>query len=173
MGKIFLIISLLILLLGVPAVIILISQETGFRLGAQNPNLPENVQTSGITFQSARIIWQTKNPSQGAINYGLSASNLTLIQPESGSGTNHQVTLERLLPNKQYFFVIKVGEETYDDHGQPYTFSTLAKSPSPTPKALSEEELQKAMGTNNPEYDFNSDGIVNTLDLLLLRQKVK
>ncbi len=175
--KIYLIVGLLFLLGSVVAGILLMRQKISFRLGAQDPNKPESVQVSAITEQSATITWTTKNPTQGLVSYGLTATNLSLIQPESSPAVNHQVALMRLLPGSTYFFVIKSESQTFDNNGQPYTFNTLAKENTPTPTepikplTLTEEGLQAAMGTDNQVYDLNKDGIVNTLDLLLLRQE--
>lgn len=177
-GKIFLIIGILILLLGVPAGIMVISQRTGFRLGAKSTDQPEGVQISSITEQSARITWISKNPSQGLISYGLSPTDLTLIKPETVPAINHQIDLIKLFPETKYFFVIKVADKVFDNNDQPYTFTTLEKEiiPSPTIKpspSLTEEGMQAVMGTDNPTYDLNKDGVVNAYDLLLLRQQNK
>ena len=173
--KIFLIIGLLILLIGVPLGIYLVSQSATFRLGAQDPNQPENVQVANINQNSAKISWTTPQAAQSLISYGLSTNNLTLIQSESTPTTNHQVTLLRLRDNSRYFFVIKVGQKTYtDEDNQPYNLTTLSKVaspiPSPTTPVLSETGLKAAMGTSNTSYDLNKDGIVNFLDLQLFRR---
>lgn len=175
-GKIFLIIGIVILALGIPIGIFLLKQKVVFKLGAQNPNRPENVQVTGITEEQATINWTTKNPIQSLISYGLSPANLSLLQPEAAPAINHQVRLVRLLPGSNYYFVIKAEEKTFDNNGQPYVFTTLSKatptpSPSVSPSVITEEELEKAMGTNNPNYDLNKDGVVSTLDLLLFRQQ--
>jgi len=176
--KIFLIIGILILLISVPAAVFVLKQQTIFKLGAQTANKPENVQVTNITEQTATIIWTTQKAIQGLVSYGLSPTNLTLIQPETAPAINHQVNLTGLLPGSSYFFVIKIGDKTFDNNGQPYTFATKPReappTPSPTPMtSLTEEGLEAAMGTNNPVYDLNKDGIVNTLDLLLFRQQNK
>lgn len=180
-GKIFLIIGLVILLLGIPLGIIFLGSRTSFRLGATDPNKPENVRVSGITENSAAVSWTTKSAVQSLVSFGLSTDNLTLIQPETSPTASHQLELTRLLPQSNYYFVIKVGEKVFDNNGQPFSFITLAKkeilpSPTPTtkiPASLNETDLEAAMGTNNPIYDLNKDGIVNTLDLLLFRQRQK
>jgi ABC-type uncharacterized transport system permease subunit len=173
--KILLIIGILILVLGVPAGVFLLKQQTIFHLGAQSSNQPENVQVADITDQSATINWTTKSASQGLVSYGLSADNLTLIQPEAAASINHQVILRGLLAGSNYFFIIKADEKTFDNNGQPYSFTTKIKqiSPTPTVRPLNEAGLEAAMGTANTTYDLNRDGIVNSLDLLILRQQTK
>jgi len=170
--KLFLIIGVLIVLLGIPTAIFVLKQKTAFKLGAQTSNEIENLQITNITEQEASILWTTKNPTQGMINYGLSPNNLTLIQPENTPTVNHKINLTNLLPASNYFFVIKIGDKIFDNQGQPYTFTTKPKiSPCPTEVAsLSEEGFLKAMGTNDSTYDLNKDGVVNISDLLLFRQ---
>ena len=172
--KIFIIIGVLILLLGVPAAILVLKQQTVFKLGAQTVEKPENIQVADTTEQSATITWTTPKATQGIISYGLSPTNLTLVQPENAPAINHQLTIANLLPGSNYFFVIKIANKTFDNNGQPFTFTTKAREITPSPTAipsLTEKDLQKAMETNNPAYDLNKDGIVNTLDLLLFRQQ--
>jgi len=176
--KIFLITGALILFISVPTAIFILKQPTIFKLGAQVQNKPENVQVSNITEQGATITWITQKAIQSLVSYGLSPNNLTLIQPEAAPAINHQINLTSLLPGSNYFFVIKAEDKTFNNNGQPYTFTTKLKevplTPSPTPEtSLTEEKLEAAIGTSNPLYDLNKDGIVNTLDLLLLRQQNK
>jgi len=191
-NKIFLIIGVLILLIGIPAAILVLKQQTVFRLGAQTVNKPENIQIINITEKTATITWTTPKATQGVINYGVSPTNLTLVQLENSPAINHQVNLINLLPATTYFFTIKIGNQTFDNNGQPFTFTTKSALPSSTPtpiptsipkptispsspsspaSSLTEKDFQSAIGTNNPTYDLNKDGIVNTADLLLFRQQ--
>jgi hypothetical protein len=198
--KVVLIIGVLILVISVPVAILVLKQGAIFKLGAQTVNKAENVQVVNITEKSATITWTTQKATQGLINYGISPTNLTLVQIESSPAINHQINLINLLPATTYFFTIKIGNQTFDNNGQPFTFTTKTKatfpspSPSPSPSpistptptskptttssptlsppsSLTEEGFQTAIGTNNPTYDLNKDGIVNTADLLLFRQQ--
>jgi len=182
--KIFLII-IAILIISIPTAVFILKQQTVFKLGAQTINKPENVQITNITEKSATVSWSTQKATQGVINYGISSTNLTLIQTESSPVINHRVNLINLLPATKYFFVIKIADQTFDNGGQPFTFTTkeTGASSSPTPSLepnltisptlspLTEEGFQSAIGTNNATYDLNKDGIVNTADLLLFRQQ--
>lgn len=169
--KLLLIIGIAVLLIGIPVAIFLVSRPVGFRLGAQVPKAPENVAASGVTTTGATITWTTATAVQGGINYGLSTSSLIFFKPEISATTNHVVNLEGLVPASQYFFTIKIGEQSFDNSGQPWTFTT--KTAIPTPPALTEEGLMAVMGTSNATYDLNKDGIVNLMDLELLRQQAK
>ena len=169
--KLLLIIGVVILLLGIPVAIYLVSRPAGFRLGAQTPNTPEGVAVSGITTGGATITWTTAVAGQGGVSYGLSSSSLIFFKPDNAATTNHVINLEGLVGGSPYFFVVKVGENSYDNGGQPYTFQTKP-TPAPAP-VLTEEGLLGVMGTANTTYDLNKDGIVNLLDLELLRKQTK
>ena len=169
--RLLLIIGVAILLMGIPVAIYLVSRPAGFRLGAQTPNTPTGVAVSGITTSGATITWTTPVAVQGGVSYGLSASSLIFFKPDTAATTNHVINLEGLVSGSPYFFVIKVGENSYDNGGQPYTFETKP-TPTPTP-SLTEEGLLSAMGTANANYDLNKDGIVNLVDLELLRKQTK
>ena len=95
------------------------------------------------------------------------------VQTESRS-TIHSTTLSHLSPGKTYYYKIGVGEKIYDNEGIPYSFTTPkgeSQKEASTSEADSEEALKKAIGTDNPEYDLNGDGIVNAIDLMILRKK--
>jgi len=173
--KIFLFIGILILLISVPATILILKQQTVFKLGAQSSDEPTNIQITNLTERTATVVWTTQRATQGMISYGLSPNNLTLVQIENAPAVNHHIILSNLLPENTYFFVIKTADKTFDNNGQPFTFTTKPQettSPTTAPAPpISEEKLQSAMGTNDPNYDLNKDNIVNTLDLLLLREQ--
>ncbi|PIS14143.1 hypothetical protein COT65_00425 [Candidatus Shapirobacteria bacterium CG09_land_8_20_14_0_10_47_13] len=180
--KILLIIGVVILLLGIPVAIYLVSRPAGFRLGAQTPNTPEGVSVSGVTTSGATITWTTPIAGQGGVSYGLSASSLIFFKPDAGETTNHVINLEGLVGGSPYFFVIKVGENSYDNGGKPYTFETKPTPPPPLPlslptslppSSLTEEGLLGVMGTANAAYDLNKDGVVNLMDLEFLRKQTK
>ena len=165
------------MLIGIPAGILLYSSPTGFNLGAKDTNKPENVSATVLSPQSVSITWITGKAVQGGVGYGLSADSMTLFTAESGSTVNHAVTLEGLAPGKNYYYVVKINNQSYDNGGNPYTFMTsvgLTVTPTltPTPASLvpGESGFPSAFGTNDPAYDLNKDGIVNTLDLELFRK---
>lgn len=172
--QILLILGIAILLIGIPVGIILVSRPLGFRLGAKDPNKPENVSVSNIAAQNVTVTWTTSSAVQGGVSYGLSTNSMTLFKPEAGPAVNHSVSLDGLVAASKYYFVIKAGGQTFDDEGQSFTFTTAqAKAPTPTPTtpSLTEAGFLAAMGTTNSTYDLNKDGIVNTLDLELFRQQ--
>lgn len=172
MKKLFLIIVIIILLLGIPVGVVVVVRPTSFPLKATTPVTVEDVMVSGLTFSSATITWTTSVPAIGEINYGLTPP-VTFSQKEKAAVTNHLVILTELKEGAKYYFVIKIGDQLFDQNGQPYTFATKAKTaPTPLPTSPSDEEaLYQAMEVYDPLYDLNHDGVVNTLDLELFRRR--
>lgn len=179
--QILLIIGIAILLVGIPLGVFLMSNGSfGFKLGAQTDTLPQGVSVSNVTPNSVTITWSTGKSADGAVSYGLSANQMNITTQENSVGTiNHTVNLSGLVPNSHYYFVIVSGGEKHysnQETKEPYTFDTpqtrAVATPTPTTAAaLTELGFQMALGTNNPTYDLNKDGIVNTLDLQLFRQQ--
>lgn len=84
-----------------------------------------------VTGNSAIISWQSDDPTQGRVEYGTTATNLTMSAPETAATTTHALPLTLLVPDTQYYYLIKVGEATCDSSGQacgdscvPWSFST-------------------------------------------------
>ncbi len=72
------------------------------------------------TQTAATIRWRTDVPTQGRVAYGLSAGSLTESVTESGSGTEHEVRVTGLTPDRQYFYsvgtptqILQAGPDTY------------------------------------------------------------
>ena len=168
--QILLILGIAILLVGIPVAIVLVTKPMGFRLGAKSPNAAENVTATNLSAYSATISWSTANPALGGVDYGLSATSMTFYKPETESITTHTVTLDNLVAGTKYYYVVKVGDNTYNNNGDPFVFTTKSKEENPTP-TITEKDIIDAMGTNNPTYDLNKDGVVNSLDLELFRQQ--
>lgn len=166
----------LVLLVGLVAGVVLMSQKIINLEPKASLNAPESVSIWQISTDRATISWITASLIQGEVNYGVKPDALEFVKQEDKSTLNHVVKIEGLLPATKYFFVIKTGEQNFDDNGQPYSFTTLPQLTTPTPApspaaALTEEGLMSAIGTNDLQYDLNKDGVVNILDLELLRRK--
>lgn len=136
-------------------------------------NKPRNIRLAEVTSTSATISWTTDEPDYGFVSYGETMNLGKTVQTESRS-TIHSTTLSHLSPGKTYYYKIGVGEKIYDNEGIPYSFTTPkgeSQKEASTSEADPEEALKKAIGTDNPEYDLNGDGIVNAIDLMILRKK--
>ena len=160
-------------------------------LGGTNPkasvseNPPQNIRLSEVAPTEASITWTTEEPDYGFVSYGETMSLGRTVQTEERS-TVHSIALSHLSPGTTYYYKVGVGGEIYDNEGIPYSFTTpksgISESPTeeePTPKPTSkstdktrlEENLKKAIGTDAPEYDLNGDGVVNAIDLMILRKR--
>lgn len=125
---------------------------------------PVNVQTRVLSSDQVVISWTTEKEVISLVLYGNSPASLVQTQTELSSTRIHRVTLSDLIPGRNYYFQIQVGQEIYDDNGQPWFFSTPKLDSS---GEMTEEDLRNAYGTTDVRYDLNKDGIVNGFDLQL------
>ncbi len=100
------------------------------------------VTSQQVTGNSAVIAWQSDDPTQGRVEYGTTATNLAMSAPETAATSNHAVPLTLLIPDTQYYYLIKVGDATCDSSGQacgdscvPWSFSTTGISKQKDPVA--------------------------------------
>lgn len=134
-----------------------------------------------ITANSAEINFETARACQTQIVFGTSPDALLLKIPENMAVLNHKIKLSPLLPSTTYYYQIV----TKDEKELSPIKSFLTKSPEnqsasvniPTPiptvnpvENCSPEEFQKYYGTSNADYDFDKNGIVNSVDLILCRK---
>jgi hypothetical protein len=106
---------------------------------------PVDVIVTKITTQSASINWTTDEETQGTIEYGTSATQLTFFSPEPIKTQTHSVDLTLLTPGTTHFFVIRIGDQVYDNAGVPWSFTTKADT---TKEASPSGELE-----STPEAD--------------------
>jgi len=92
------------------------------------PPVITNVQSSGITHNSATITWDTDEQSNSRVNYG---TTIALGDTKSNSAmvTSHSIILTNLLPETTYFYEVQStdseGNTETDDNGEAfYTFIT-------------------------------------------------
>jgi hypothetical protein len=85
---------------------------------------PRDVIISEITDSSALIAWTTDQPTQGVVEYGTAPTALVFFAPEAQKVRKHEVELTLLSPKTTHYFQIRVGEETFDNGGVPWTFTT-------------------------------------------------
>lgn len=100
---------------------------------------PVDVIITKITTQSATISWTTDQETQGTVEYGTSATQLTFFSPEPVKTQTHSVDLTLLTPGTTHFFVIRIGDEVYDNAGVPWSFTTKADT---AKEATPSEELE-------------------------------
>lgn len=85
---------------------------------------PRDLVISETTETTATVHWSTGEATQGTILYGTESTSLRSLAPEASRVTDHTVTLELLAPETTYYFMIRIGDELYDNGGEPWVFST-------------------------------------------------
>lgn len=114
---------------------------------------PLNVKAIKISDSKAVISWETDTQTQGVVEYGNSTTELNKYAPEILPKTKHEVELTLLTPKTPYYFVIRVGNELFDNDGLPWTFTTKATGEAGTDDvkgASSGNAGANGLGNQNP-----------------------
>lgn len=130
------ILGVLVLVLGLAAGVMLISQQQIFRLGASADTSPQDVRISNVTDTSFTVSWFTGKPTLGYINWGQTPS---LGQSKKGSTTlttTHTLTIDGLSPGTNYYFVINSAGMEFDNNGIPWSTASGPSLPSPVTALL-------------------------------------
>jgi hypothetical protein len=137
------ILGILIIVIGVGITTFLANQSTLFKSNASLSNQPNDVRITNITDTSFTVSYSTNTQVPGSLNYGkdqnLGQSALDDRDQQSGNLANyniHNITVQRLSQQTQYFFTITSGQDSYSNNGQPFTVTTgpaLANPPSQAP----------------------------------------
>ena len=138
--KIFKILGLLFLLV-VALLASILAGRTASQYFAKASGCPAtNVKAVQIGANNAVVTWETKDDTQGRVQYGTDPQNLS-ISAEASSGTTHNVPLTLLSPNTPYYFLIAICSSVCDSAGgqgcdkdhlencTPWTFTTNAVKP--------------------------------------------
>lgn len=150
---------------GIVTGIFAIRQATSYLSQAQTGlGQPDGVSSRVVSHDQAVISWTTQEEVISLILYGTGPTSLDKTQTELSSAKTHRITLTNLDPDTTYYYKIQVGQEIFDESGQPWTFSTPEMNE--TPK-LSKDEFKKAYGTTDLRFDMNKDGAVNGVDYQL------
>lgn len=149
---------------------------------ASGSSEPKIVRSGSITDTTAQILWETPSESQGMVRFATDPSafkagnnSSLLYMAESTSGTIHSVKLSNLKPNTTYFYEISIGKDVFDQSGLvkedkhlPFSFTTVkTETTSENIPGLDAETFKQKMGSADPLYDLNKDGVVNSTDYLL------
>jgi hypothetical protein len=54
---------------------------------------------------------------------------MRLLAPEQGRVLDHSVTIELLAPATTYYFTVRIGDEIYNNGGEPWIFATKSLNP--------------------------------------------
>jgi hypothetical protein len=93
------------------------------------PPVISNVQSTNIESHHATVTFDTDEPADGAVRYGVSCGNLTETATGGGYYTAHAVVLTSLTKNTTYYYAVDVVDEAVntstDDNGAAcFTFTT-------------------------------------------------
>lgn len=127
-------ILILVFLLGVLGATIFLGQQASSFFARASACPAAGVSAVQVTANSSVVSWETGDVSQGRVEYGTSATNLTFQAPEATSGKTHNVPLTLLTPNTVYYYLVTIGNNRCDSSGQscasascvPWTFTTSA-----------------------------------------------
>src|SRR3989338_1819540 len=81
-----------------------------------------NVRVENIQQSSADIAWETDQPADGYVSYGLQQEQLETIG-DAIPQQEHRFTLRHLLPEMAYFFKVQSGEVVNDRGGSFHSFT--------------------------------------------------
>lgn len=104
---------------------------------------PQNVQVVEASADKVQIKWNTPTEAVTAIEYGTEPDPASFKSlPASGSpNTQHAIDISSLSPGVTYYFQIQVGEETFNNEGSFWTFTTPKAEGENSPEASSEATL--------------------------------
>lgn len=130
--KVILLVVFLLVILGVT---VFVGQQAAFRLAKASSCPAQKIAVAQVAANSAVVTWDSENETQGRVEYGVNATNLSFSTPEGSSGKKHNVPLTLLTPNTVYYYLVTVGKNRCDSTGQtcqdkcvPFTFTTSASS---------------------------------------------
>ncbi len=94
-----------------------------------SPPVISNVLTTNIGARAATVTFNTDEPANGTVRYGLGCGALTGSAGESGFKTAHSINLTSLTENTTYYYAVDAVDEaansaTDDNGGACYTFTT-------------------------------------------------
>ena len=84
-----------------------------------------NVRAEEITDNNAVVKWETSEPADSFIHYGAEKDKLETLG-DANQITSHQFFLDKLTPQKTYFYKVESNSITNDNNGGLYSFTTLA-----------------------------------------------
>ena len=139
------VLGLVILIAGLIVGVILVNSRTSLQTKAGPTESPKNIKITNKGSNSISISWTTDVPMTGYLRYSEDPVKITSpagdvrdqISGTSQSYTSHYVNITGLNPNKQYYFNIGSGSQTYNDNGKPFQFRTFDNISSPPEDVIS------------------------------------
>lgn len=124
----------------------------GFRIiGSRASDFqPLNVTITDISENSAKITWETGDPTLGAIKYGTTQNALNFYAPETNKDLTktHSVELTLLSPGSTYFFEIQIADKMYGNaDGSSWSFTTKTKDGQSAPEPTAPQSVVPTTAT--------------------------
>lgn len=123
--------GIFVLTLGIGLTTFLTSKETFFQIKASPTQQPQNVRITNITDTSFTVSYITNDKVTGSINYGKDQNlGLTALDSRDKQSGNvktykvHNIEVNNLSPQSQYYFTIISGQDTYLNNSQPFQVNT-------------------------------------------------
>jgi len=132
-------ITIAILLIGLPIVVFASYQVYQFFLKASVEAKPQNIILSNLTTSSVTVSWTTEVTATGSVIPVSNGQEMSPVLDKRGTGKTktHYVELTNLEPSKQYEFIIVSGSKKYNSAGEKiFSFKTApitAQAPTPNP----------------------------------------
>jgi plastocyanin len=143
--------GIIVLLLGVVAGVVVVSQQANLSLftKAGPTATPRQVRISNISETGFTVSWVSDTSVSGFVKYGLDAAKLDKTfgddrdrtSGKTGLFTTHFVTISGLKPNTAYYFSLGSGSTNYTDSGKPYTVKTAKTAAKPAADTVSGKVL--------------------------------
>jgi hypothetical protein len=130
------ILGLLILFVALISGVLLFGQGTGvFAPRATPETTPKNIMVSNVTDKTFTISFYTDESTVAFIKYGDQEKTLDKQASDDRDQLSgvvkdyrlHHITVRGLDPNKEYYYVLGTGSSTFDNEGQAYKITTVAK----------------------------------------------
>jgi len=125
-----------------------------FLLGPFLPNAifastPIDISQTNVKNNKFTISWVTETAETCQVNYGTTASLGKTAYDDrvpAISGKTHHVTIADLTANKQYYYEVVSGGQTYRNNGQPYTINTAVSLTPPSGSHLAYGQVLLSSG---------------------------
>lgn len=132
-------IGLLIIAVGIFGTTFLVQNLRPFGTKATTSEVPQEVKIINLSPSSLVISWTTQSRVPGSVRFW--EGNLTSKEKNQESTVlddkdkpgaiepydTHSVSLKSLKPNTTYYFIINSGQDSYDNNGLPYQFTTSSE----------------------------------------------
>ena len=130
------ILGLLILFVALISGVLLFGQGTGvFAPRATPQTTPKNIRISNVTDKTFTISFYTDESTVAFVKYGEEKKSLDKQASDDRDQLSgvvkdyrlHHITVRNLDPARDYHYVLGTGSNTFDNDGQPYKITTIAK----------------------------------------------